>query len=131
MYFYGFFQTDVLINFFIPLRQAESITWENFGPGKRDLDSTKEGSHLARIKLFTCNRKIWRIYNTVGIPAKRDRHPGQPRSCNHHLILLKLVFSDKIMNGYWMKFMAINGVTDLKDYLFRSKKRMKRCLKTV
>ena len=30
MYFYGFFQTDVLIYFFIPLRWAEAITWENF-----------------------------------------------------------------------------------------------------
>ena len=46
-------------------------------------------------------------------------------------ILLKLVFSDKTIIRFWMKFMAINGVTDLKDYLFRSKKRMKRCLKTV
>ena len=38
MYFYGFFQTDVLINIFIPLRQAEAVTWENFVPvvQKRD-----------------------------------------------------------------------------------------------
>ena len=32
MYFYGYFQTDVLINFFIPLRRAEAITWQNFVP---------------------------------------------------------------------------------------------------
>ena len=32
MYFYGFFQTDVLINFLIPLMRAEAITWENFVP---------------------------------------------------------------------------------------------------
>ena len=30
MHFYRIFQTDVLINFFIPLRQAGAITWENF-----------------------------------------------------------------------------------------------------
>ena len=36
MYSYGLFQTDVLINFFIPLWQAEAITWENFILVKRD-----------------------------------------------------------------------------------------------
>ena len=49
MYFYGFFQTDLLINFFIPLTRAEAITWENFVPAKIwDSGSTKEGSRLAR-----------------------------------------------------------------------------------
>ena len=43
MYFHGFFQTDVLINFFIPLRRAEAITWENFFPAKRD-----PGSHRGK-----------------------------------------------------------------------------------
>ena len=33
-----------LINFFIPLRRANEITWENFVPAKQDLGSTKEGS---------------------------------------------------------------------------------------
>ena len=32
--------------------------------------------------------------------------------------LLSLVFSNEIINGYWMKFVAINAVTDLKEYLF-------------
>ena len=54
MYFYGYF----LINFFIPLRQAEAVTWENFVPANQDPGSTKEGSRLAEIKLFTCNRRI-------------------------------------------------------------------------
>ena len=58
MYFYGYFQTDVLINFFIPLRRAEAITWKNFVPPKRDPGSTKEGSRLAGMKLFTCNRRM-------------------------------------------------------------------------
>ena len=30
MYFCEYFQTDVLINFFIPLSRTEAITWENF-----------------------------------------------------------------------------------------------------
>ena len=54
MYFYGYFQTD----FFIPLRRAEAITWKNFVPGKRDPGSTKEGSRLAGMKPFTCNRRM-------------------------------------------------------------------------
>ena len=55
MYFYGYFQTDVLINFFILLRQAEVITWENFVLAMQDFGSTKEGSCLARMKLLRCN----------------------------------------------------------------------------
>ena len=58
MYFYGYFQTGVLINFFIPLRRAEAITWENFVPAKRDPGSTKEGSRIAGMKIFTCNRRM-------------------------------------------------------------------------
>ena len=58
MYFYGYFQTDVLINFFIPLKWAEAITWENFVPAKRDPGSTIEGSCLGGMKLFTCNRRM-------------------------------------------------------------------------
>ena len=41
---YGYFQTDVLIKFFILLRRAEVITWENFVPVKQDPGSTKEGT---------------------------------------------------------------------------------------
>ena len=58
MNFYGFFQTDVLINFFNPLTWAEAITLENFVPAKRDPGSTKEVSHLAGMKLFKCNSRI-------------------------------------------------------------------------
>ena len=49
--FYGFSQTDVLINSFIPLRGAELITWEIFVQEKRNLVSTKEGSRLAGMKV--------------------------------------------------------------------------------
>ena len=58
MYFYGFFQIDVLINFFISHRRAEAITLENFVPAKWDRGSTKEGFRLVRMKLLTYNRKI-------------------------------------------------------------------------
>ena len=58
MYVYGYFQTDVLINFFIPLRRAEAITWKSFVPAKPDPGSKKEGSRLAGMKLFTCNRRM-------------------------------------------------------------------------
>ena len=58
MYLYGYFQIDVLINFFIPLRREDAITWKNFVPTKRDPGSTKEGSRLAGMKPFTRNRRM-------------------------------------------------------------------------
>ena len=58
MYLYGYFQTNVLMNFSIPLRRAEAITWKNFVPAKRDPGSTNEGSRLAGMKLFTSNRRM-------------------------------------------------------------------------
>ena len=74
IYFFGFFQTDVLINFFIPVRQAEVFTWENFVPAKKDPCFTKEGSHLAGMKLYVIRRyNLWGIFNTAGNPAKRER----------------------------------------------------------
>ena len=42
MYFYGFFQIDVLINFFISLRWDEAITYEILVPAKRDPGPRKE-----------------------------------------------------------------------------------------
>ena len=53
MHFYGYFS----INFFIPSRRAEAITWENFVPAKRDPGCAKKGPRLAGIKRFTCNRR--------------------------------------------------------------------------
>ena len=58
MYFYEYFQTDVLINFFIPLRPAEAIPWGNFILAKQDPGSTKQGSRLAGMKLFACNCRM-------------------------------------------------------------------------
>ena len=57
MYFYGYIQADALINFFIPLRRAEAITWEIFSrqkeiPALRNRDPTLNGWN------FTCKRKI-------------------------------------------------------------------------
>ena len=53
MYFYGVFQTDVLIKFFIPFRPAKAITRKSFVPTKWDPGITEEGYRLARMKLFT------------------------------------------------------------------------------
>ena len=53
-----FFQTNEFINFFITLRRAEVIIWENFVLAKQDPGITKEGSHLAGMKLFTCNPRV-------------------------------------------------------------------------
>ena len=36
------------------------------------------------------------------------------------------MFSDKTINGYWMRFMAKNAVTNLKDYIFCFKGRIER-----
>ena len=63
MYFYGL-PTDVLINFFIPLGRAETIIRENLVPAKRDSSRKTEGSR----------------------ENKTEFHPGQPGSCNNHLI---------------------------------------------
>ena len=73
MYLYGYFQTD---------GRAEAITWKNFVPAKRDPGSTKEGSRLAGMNLLTCSRMMYnllRVYNTAGIPVKRDRFSSRPR----------------------------------------------------
>lgn len=40
---------------------SEMITWENFFPVKQDPGRTKEGSHLARMKFFSGNRKIYSL----------------------------------------------------------------------
>ena len=64
-----------LINFFIPPRPVEAVIWENFVPAKRDPGCAKEGSVLpgwsVLHEIAGCN--LWRVYNTAGIPAKRDR----------------------------------------------------------
>ena len=74
--FYGFSQTDVLINFFIPLRRVEAITWGNFVPPKRDPSIQKRDLTLSGWNFLHVigSYDLWRIHNTVGIPPKRD--PG-------------------------------------------------------
>ena len=58
MYFCGFFQTDLLIYFFILGSRGEVITWENFVPAKRYPGIIKGEFRLAGMKLFTPNRKL-------------------------------------------------------------------------
>ena len=58
-----FFQTNVLINFFISLRRDEATTWESFVSANRDPGSTNKGSRLARMKLFTCSHNMYLTKN--------------------------------------------------------------------
>ena len=41
------------LNFFIPFRRDEAITWDNFVTAKQDPGIPKEGSCLPGMKLFT------------------------------------------------------------------------------
>ena len=49
MHFYGFFQTDVLINFFILLKRAEVITWENGVPAVQKRDPALPEWNVSRV----------------------------------------------------------------------------------
>ena len=69
MYFYRYFQIDLLIKIFILLRQAEVITWENFILVKRDpavqkRDPVLSGWNFLHV-IAGCN--LWRVYNTARI----------------------------------------------------------------
>ena len=54
MYFHRCF----LINVFILVKRAEEIAWENFVSAKWGPRSTKKGTRLAGMKLFTCNCRM-------------------------------------------------------------------------
>ena len=62
-----------LINFFILLRWAEAITWENFIQVNQNLSSTKGGSCLAGMKFL----------DNVGQTLKKENI-----ICNNNLFLL-------------------------------------------
>ena len=66
MYFGRYFQTDVSIDFFIPLRRAEAITWKNFVP------AVQEGSRLAGTKRFTCNLQDVIYEEFITLPGSRQ-----------------------------------------------------------
>ena len=53
MYLYGFFQTDVLLNFFIPPRRAEAVTQVKFRAGNGESGQYKRGTRPIGTKLFT------------------------------------------------------------------------------
>ena len=75
MYLYGFFQTDLLNKFFIPLRRTEAITCENFVPAIETRGPALPGRNFLHV---TAKYILWKIYNTAGIPAKRDRISLRP-----------------------------------------------------
>ena len=79
VYFFGFFQTDVLINFFIPLRQAEAFTWEILVQAKKDPSCTKEWSCLAGMKVYVVARyNLWVFLTLPWNQAKRERISFRP-----------------------------------------------------
>ena len=135
------FLLQVCVNYcFIPLMRAEAITKKNFVLAKRDPDSIEKGSHLTRIKFFTCNRKVmmslWWVYNTL--PAfwqnGTEFHPCQLGSCNHHLSILQQIknrtmifFSLSPWNFEWTSFRILNTYTA--SFLFYSKE-PNTCLET-
>ena len=65
----------VYINY--PLRRTETITWENFVPAVQKRDPVLPGRNFSHVKLFT-GYNLERVYNTAGIPAKRDRVSSRP-----------------------------------------------------
>ena len=82
----------------------------------------RKRSHL---KSETCLPKNIVKYHHLLSSRKRDLKQNVinlKKVENFLIILFKLVFSDKIINGYWIKVTAINAVTDLKGYLFYFKK---------
>ena len=85
MYFNKICQTDVY-NFFVLLRRAEAIPWNNFAPVK-DPGSTKDAALPGwNFSHIIARYNFWRIHNTAGIPAKRDRISSRPTGiCNHYL----------------------------------------------
>ena len=70
MYFFGIFETDVLINVLIPLRQTEAITWQNRILAVEKKDPAFLRSNFSHVII---RYNLWRIYNTARIPAKRNR----------------------------------------------------------
>ena len=86
MCFYGYF----LINFLVLVRRAEAITWENFVPAKRDPGMEyKRGIPSCRDETFYVQLQdvIYEEFITLlgSRLSRTEFHPGQPRSCNHHL----------------------------------------------
>ena len=51
-------------------KQGFGLAWENFVPAVQKRDSVLAGWNLLQV-IAGCN--LWRVYNTAGIPAKRDR----------------------------------------------------------
>ena len=87
MSFYGYFETDVLINFFTPPRQAEKFTWEDFVLTiKQDTGSTKKGSCLARMKLF--DLVIYEDFITLTGSPSKARQNFIPDNQDHVITIL-------------------------------------------
>ena len=75
-----FFQTDVLINFFVSPRRAEAVTWEISYRESGIQVVQKSGSVLSgwNFSHVIAGYNLWSVYNTAVIPTKRDRISSQP-----------------------------------------------------
>ena len=92
--FLTFLCKHALKYYFIPLGWAEKVTWENFIPTKQDFGSTKEGSQLAGMKSFTCNKPEHPILH-VGI---NDAVGSSHQQIVNDLLALKQFLKEKLQN---------------------------------
>ena len=86
MYFYAFFQTAVLINLLIPLRQAEAITWGNFVPAKRSLQY-KWGILSYRVETFYMYSQDVIYEGFITLPESQQNGKEICSSNRDHVIL--------------------------------------------
>ena len=85
MYFYGFFQTNVWINFFILKRLHGKISSRQYQKRDPALPRWNFIHVIARYNL-------WRIYSIVGIPTKQDRISFRPPGLFSHQLEMLLKF---------------------------------------
>ena len=73
-----------LVNFFIPLRRAEAITWGKFVPSVQKRGSALPGSNFLHVIAWY---NLFRIYFHACMEAENGTgfQSDQPWSCNHHL----------------------------------------------
>ena len=71
MYFYGYF----LINFFIPLKRAEQLH-EKISSRQSNTAAVQKRDPVLPgwiVLHVIAGSNLWKVYNTAGIPAKRDK----------------------------------------------------------
>ena len=95
--------------------QYMSLSGCNFVLAKRDASNTKEGSHLAGMKLFTSQNIIYEEF--LVLPGSWQNgvefHPGQLGSCNHYLR------SNVVNNqGFWHELISHQNQIETAVHVF-------------